>query len=792
MLSPAVSSATESRRAPSAWRALAARPTLTAALLYALLSLAFISPSLLPGRTLSASDYLWSGAPWTAAKPDGVAALGSNYEQADAVLQFQPFIGYARAQLLDVPLWNPHVMAGRPFVANMQSALFSPFTWPSLILPFWWSLGIAAALKLFCAAFGAFLLARALAVRWPGAFLTGIVYAFGLYFVVWLSWPLSSVWAWMPWLLLCVHLAVHRRGVAPVVALAAVVALQYFGGHPESSFHVLAVGSLFALLALSRIPGAERLRAIGRLAGGLVLGSLLAAVALLPFLELLFLSADLDNREGKVGGHLAMGALVTYFLPDYWGRPTGPQTEGFSVVRAFYAGALPLMLAAWAVLKPSRERIAIAAGCVLATAIVVGFPGIFQIVTAIPGFNHAYNQRLIVVGLLALALLAGWGLDDVMEGVRRPRLLIGGALAILVVPVVHVLATAGVGGAGEGLAVAWAWAAPEGDLPDVLPWGSLWIWLAFAALSVALLAARARVPFAALAIVLVVLDLARAGMGQNPAIPVEHAEQPVTPAMERLREARPARFAGLAPELGLQALVPNLAMRYGLYDARGYDFPVERRYDRLWRSQVAKTPDFFTPPTMLAATSEGSLRALGLLGVTDLLQPPGEEPLPLEEKYAGPDARIYANPYAMPRAWVVGGQRVVEGEDAQLAAITDPGFDPRREAIVGERIDAEGSGGTARVTEVEADRVELTVAGGGGLLVLSDVHFPGWKATVDGRDAGLERVDYLLRGVAVGEGEHEIVMEYRPWSWRAGWIVSLLTALGLLAAMWKGARRWRS
>jgi hypothetical protein len=51
-------------------------------------------------------------------------------------------------------------------------------------------------------------------------------------------------------------------------------------------------------------------------------------------------------------------------------------------------------------------------------------------------------------------------------------------------------------------------------------------------------------------------------------------------------------------------------------------------------------------------------------------------------------------------------------------------------------------------------------------------------------------VNYLMRGVAVEPGAHRIVMTYEPWSWRLGWIVSLLTALGLLAAaMWKGARR---
>src|SRR3954453_6329580 len=121
-------------------------PVLAAAALYALLSVVCVAPGLLPGHTLSAADYLWSGAPFTASKPASAPPLGSNYEEADSTLQFEPFLQWARGQLPGAPLWNPHVAAGRPFVADMQSALFSPFSWPSLVLPFWWSLGVAAAL----------------------------------------------------------------------------------------------------------------------------------------------------------------------------------------------------------------------------------------------------------------------------------------------------------------------------------------------------------------------------------------------------------------------------------------------------------------------------------------------------------------------------------------------------------------------------------------------------------------------------------------------------------------------
>jgi uncharacterized membrane protein YfhO len=72
-----------------------------------------------------------------------------------------------------------------------------------------------------------------------------------------------------------------------------------------------------------------------------------------------------------------------------------------------------------------------------------------------------------------------------------------------------------------------------------------------------------------------------------------------------------------------------------------------------------------------------------------------------------------------------------------------------------------------------------------GLLVLADTWFPGWRARVDGRDAPIVRTDQLLRGVVIGAGRHTVEFTYVPWSWRAGWIVSLLAAIGLLALAWR-------
>ena len=204
-----------------------------------------VGQGLEPGRTLSSSDGLLSSVPWQASKPADVPGLGTNFELADASNVFQPMLRYTRSQLPTVPLWNPYIMAGRPLLADGQSAVFSPFSVPSYILPFWKSLAVAAMLKLFLGALGAFILARVLGMRFGGALLTGVVFAFGTFFVVWLAWPLASVYAFIGWTLALTELLVRRPGRLPVAGLAAVVGLQFLGGHPESSFHLLFTASVF-------------------------------------------------------------------------------------------------------------------------------------------------------------------------------------------------------------------------------------------------------------------------------------------------------------------------------------------------------------------------------------------------------------------------------------------------------------------------------------------------------------------------------------------------------------------
>ena len=126
-------------------------------------------------------------------------------------------------------------------------------------------------------------------------------------------------------------------------------------------------------------------------------------------------------------------------------------------------------------------------------------------------------------------------------------------------------------------------------------------------------------------------------------------------------------------------------------------------------------------------------------------------------------------------------------------------WDPRRTALVTEPLAiASGSqtqpnvtpDGRAEITRYEPNRVDVkTDSSTASILVLSENHYPGWRAYVDGRRVDVLRVDYNLRGVILAAGAHQISFVYRPWSVMIGFLVSLLTALAMAVSTMTFSRR---
>jgi hypothetical protein len=835
------------------------RPALVALGVYVVLAVIFFFPGLIPGHTTSASDFLWSAAPWNTSIPAGVfvwsthpLVVGSNPQLVDPTTVFEPYLQYTRSQLPHIPLWNPYIMGGSPYLGDMQSAIFSPFSLPAYILPFWWSLSFIAVMKVVVAAMGTFLLTRAVGMRFAGAFLAGVVFGFGLFLIAWLPWPLANVFPLIPWMLLATERLIRRPGPLTASALAVVVALQFFGGHPETSVHALGVTLAFFLLRVYQSPGgaaaamaaaarAGRSRLLAMVqalrrpvvvfVAALVLGTALAAVVIVPFLELLHHSSDLTSRP-RDQVHVQPKYFFASLLPSYF-------PGSFEIETAFYAGALPLMLALIALLRANVLRVALALFAALSIAVVLGVQPFFHIASRIPGLDYTYLSRLTILYLLCIAILAGWGLDDLVR--FRPH---GGAAVavaalatgLLVLPVVIVLATgqSSLHFLGSAVHIAWGFARPPSStaphVEAIVRLAALVTWVSVAGAAVLLLLLRLfrRGPrlgpglFALLAVLLVVGDLFQAGMGQNPAIPDAHATQPATAAIRYLQKQEPARFVAVAPYIGVNPLPPHVNLRYGLYDARGYDLPVVASFGQVWARYVAPpTPllplDTPAVPVLVLEFQPAALRILSLMGVRDILEQKQQKPIQLPGvhlAYDGPDAAVYANDNALPRTWLVDQQDVVPGDTSALTALGAATFQPRHVLITethlpglapsaaggaasgagssGAGSSGAGSPGSARITDYQAQKVTIEAdANRSSELILSDTYYPGWNVTVNGTPASIDRVDYMFRGVHVPAGHDRVVFTYDPESFRMGWTVSLAAALVVVAALVVGLSRRR-
>lgn len=789
------------------------RPVLVAAILYAVLALGFVSPALFTGRTLSSSDLLWFTTPYTANRPADLTRP-SNPELYDEALYLQPWLQYTRDHGLHTPLWNPYQLSGGPLIGTADGVPYAPFYLPLYLLPFWTGLAIAAALKLFIAAFGAFLLARALGQRLAGPLLAGVVYAYGLFFVIWLAWPQTSVWALIPWVLLLTERVVRKPTALNIAGLGGVVGAQFIAGHPESSFHLAVATVLFFAMRMHvvwRGRALDRgllLPRVGALAGAAVMGAAIGALWLIPFLELVHHSADTGLRA-KLAPNLGMEAFGGLFVPAFWGRGTGEVTGVvLTVNRYIYAGALPIVLAGGAlVLRRNFQRTALAAFAAVCIAVTLGVPGVIDALRLLPGFHQADNRRLAVWFLLAVALLAGFGLEDlasrdeISNSKRRRLIAIAAGFVAIALVWVYVVHPSPRSFSGSLKAVVRLDTPPLGELLGIAGFAGIGALLVLARVNRRLSGGL----FAVLALALVTADLFRGGVGLNPAIPRAHATQPATRAIRYLQSRRPNRFAGVgggpAPSLGVTTFPYALSLRYGIYDARGYNTPMVGRYQRYWSQEIQPSFYLFTPVLRLTPRT---IEGLSLLSVTDIvMRTPISIPPPLHGvhlAYAGRDARIYSNSNALPRAFLVSGEQVMSSEDAALGAVGASDFDPRRFAVTesahpGLTRAAETSSlpaGTATLVQYDADRVQVrATARRPSLLVLTDVYYPGWKATVDGKPASVDPADYVLRGVAIPAGTHTVTFTYDPSSWKLARVLSLLGVLALIALTTVGVLRLR-
>ena len=667
-------------------------------------------------------------------------------------------VAYRGPSLL--PAWNAHQLAGMPLLATYSCGLFYPPNLLSAVLPVRLALGWGTALHVALGGVFVLLCTAALGLRAPAALVAAVAFMLNARIMLDLFRPpfLAGL-AWIPCVFLCAgHVVVGPRAAAGVL-LGVAVGLQILTGHAQIvcySAYGIALAAAVYLVARRERDAAYYAQLASAAAIAVVTALGLAAIQLLPTAELLAAATR--------------GALTF--------EQTAPDTPTLAHVRDVVGSSGPAIVVAALAAVDRRRTVVIAASVVALFAVLVGVGTGFytHVFYHLPGGNRfRWPQEMVSVGAFALAIVAAVGLDGAQAGRwGRRRRALAAALAVL------------------------AWLA-AGHPPTELWWSVA----ALVALGGLLVAPGPRTRTVAAWVVAAVV-VAQRFVGANVVVLPQHEPEAFfapRPFVDALRDA-----AGDDRVL----VVKNWKDRFPVTEMMGslYGLNVVQDYEALapeaYRAFLAPlggnvdAPLFwgrFHPP----ATSP-AWRLLDMLAVRYVVVATGgtwagDGIARFRQVYADREARIYENDGALRRTWIVPRWRTVADAASALAAVHDPGFDPRREAVVtGAVPDVRGEPAPvpaeARILVAAQERVEIEASTPApALLVLADLHFPGWRVEVDGEPRPLLRADYLLRAVALAPGRHRVRFTYRPWTLRAGAAVTGVTVVVLIAAWAQAARR---
>jgi Bacterial membrane protein YfhO len=736
-----------------------------------------------------------------------------------------------------LPLWNPYLFGGMPFIGAFDGDIFYP---PTLLLRLLLRTDLAVTwafiLHVILAGWFTYLWLRASGLGFAAAGIGGLAYELGG--------PIASfvspghdgklyVSALLPLALCCILLGVRdgKRWCWPALALT--VGCAALAPHPQIFEYFLLTAGAYAIFVATplwpRAPAgapatrAARIVRVARSVPGQRLGAALAAVALglmmsavqfLPVAQFVAWSPR-GSRSTGAGTYsyatqfsMPFEDLPNVYLPQfsgmlehYWG---GLGSHWFSE----YLGASVLVLAGAGLVAATAGRRRIVrfwlAAAIVATLWSLGrYTPFYHLVYAlVPGtpFFRVPAAAFVIVGL-AVAALAGEGVACVLRRGVRVRYVIAwiGLAGVLAIPaVIHGVAHA----AAHVFGAPWTPGAADANAGPVAM-GALRCLVVVVLMGAILairrddkLSARAAAATIALVVAADLWSIARAYWFFSPPAARMYASDP---AIDTLRaQTEPVRV--LAWPLGHPHIRadPEIAgdglMIHRIRQVLGYHGNGIKRYDDLsWTTdgtQPLFTPHFWqllNVGFLLTDTAK-----LSFEGATRIVGPVPDA--------AGDTLYLYRLAGEHPAAWLTAAARSLPDTFARLGVINQH-FDLRRLALLemAAHATAPDSIGPAPAEQVIADRYEpgdlhfhlSAPAPPGTTLIVSENFYPGWHATADDTPVPVWRADYALIGIPLPAGTRTVELTFTSRTVKTGLLLSILAALSAIAWLAGASRQSR-
>lgn len=726
-----------------------------------------------------------------------------------------PLAHYQRECFWDgrLPFWDPYNNCGVPFLAQWNTMPLYPPALIYLLLPLTWSLSFFCLLHLFWAGLGMYFLAH----RWTGnrlaAALAGVIFPFNGLTLNLLMWPshIATV-SWMPWVVLVVERA-WRQGGRHLVVAALAGALQMLAGGPEEILFTWLILSGLWLAELIRPEWAvdfvhesdpasassapvatfRRRTALWRLPTVVVLVAALAAIQLLPFLDL---AAHSQREQGFADTRWSMPGRgwANFFVPMVFGS-TWRQNLFFQYgqywTTSYYLGIGTILVALFALCGNRTWRIWFLAAVTAVGFILAGGDNNLLSRLArslIPQLSlMTYPVKYVMLMVFATPLLAAFGLrywrsrpDDATQ---RKRLVWAGALLLGVI--------------GGILIWARGWPMKLDDVSATTINGLSRAGFLIVICGLLFALSRATQPMLRRVLPLLLLALFWLDVWTHLNL---HSQNPtVRPEIYEIDKVRKHLAMNPQPELGKsRAMVAPEAetkfMQLALNDPEQNFLAKRVGYfaDCNLLDSIPKVNGFFSlyprecgelNSALYVSTNPCPPRLADFMAVSQVTAP---------EKYVEWQARDSFQPL------VTAGQRPVFLDDTNaLSFLIGPDFDGSKYVFLtmeARAADSVTNAGAARVLQQEfkAQRVDAEVeASAPCVVVISQTYYHQWRAYVDDQETQLLRANYAFQAVQIPQGRHHIRLVYVD---RAFYFGALLSAVGLLVCMacWLASGRMRS
>ena len=560
-------------------------------------------------------------APW-----QGIAdPAAGNANLRDITYQVEPWLLFLRHEMRAgrLPFWDPHQFSGSPYWSNGSGAPLFPLHLLFAVLPLQLGLVLLPWLRIVIGGCGAWLLARELGVSRPAALLAALIFPLSGMITSFLLFPMGNCHALVPWVLLAVERLANGRG--SWIGLAVAGGLQLLGGHPETPVFTALLAGVYLLArgsaARSR-PGASSWPA-GSWRERSPPSTSFPSTRRSPGA-----GSGCPRTPGPRPSPLGTIAavLLRAVLPDIFGNPAAGTWWGpFNyAATAIYAGALTLPFAAagLAAARGDRRWRAVAVMTLFALVAAYHLFGMRQVLILLPVIQRGLHHYMKFGLELGLALLAAAGCDRWLAG-RGRGVLAGSALVLAL------------------LAVAWLWLGGEWREHGLL--GTEIAWMAWIALLAGSSPSRSSCPRSRRWTVwlllpgLLTVDLVAAHGRTNPGLS-NGKLYPVTGAV-RFLQGRPERVAGLGTP-SFPTPPWSTASTTSAATARSSSSATTRSTPT-WAPAI---------PSTSSRSATGAAPGSTAWGCAGWYGPREEAPPGMRWRlaYAGPDARVYERPGALP------------------------------------------------------------------------------------------------------------------------------------------------